>query len=62
MILSGRRIAALCGRKVHAKSHVRFIYISPGISTTLSLTASVGGSTILYFCYGHITVHDNWSF
>lgn len=49
MILSGRRIAALCGRKVHAKSHshVRFIYISPGISTTLSLTASVGGSTIL---------------
>lgn len=47
MILSGRRIAALCGREVHAKSHVRFIYISPGISTTLSLTASVGGSTIL---------------
>ena len=25
----------------------RAFYISPGISTTLSLTASVGGSTIL---------------
>ena len=47
MILSGRRIAALCGRAVHAQSHVRSIYISSGISTTLSLTASVGGSTIL---------------
>lgn len=47
MILSGRRIAALCGREVHAKSHVRSIYISSGISTTLSLIASVGGNTIL---------------
>lgn len=47
MILSGRRIAALCGREVHAKSHVRSIYTSLGISTTLFLTVSVGGNTIL---------------
>lgn len=47
MILSGRRIAALCGREVHAKSHVRSIYISPGISTTLAIRDSVGGNTIL---------------
>ncbi len=47
MILLERRIAALCGREVHAKSHVRSIYTSLGISTTLFRTASVGGSTIL---------------
>ena len=43
----GKENSRFVRRKVHAKSHVRFIYISPGISTTLSLTASVGGSTIL---------------
>lgn len=43
----GKENSRFVRKEVHAKSHVRSIYISSGISTTLSLTASVGGSTIL---------------